>query len=135
MTGSEHPAKRQKKPSNAPERTQKKQRRQQKYRRSNTLIQKAYELSTMADVDVFLGIRDRTTGRIKTFCSDDKTGFWSSRMEHLVDSSLSIKFCLYCKLTFIENSLPYSRAKRARRFFFQKEKQKSYLNNHDRRRT
>lgn len=80
-------AKHQKIPSESSTRTQK-QRRQQKYRRSNTLVQKAYELSTMADVDVFLGIRDRKTGRIKTFCADDKTGFWSSRMEHLV--------CFYC---------------------------------------
>lgn len=62
MTDPEHDAKRQTKPSAAPTRTQN-QRRQQKYRRSNTLIQKAYKLSTMADVYVFLGIRDRTTGR------------------------------------------------------------------------
>lgn len=88
MGDPEHSAKRQKKLSDAHTKAQK-QKRQQKYRRSNTLIQKAYELSTMADVDVFLGIRDRTTGRIKTFCADDKTGFWSSKMEHLV-WSLSI---------------------------------------------
>lgn len=74
MTDPERDAKRQNKPSTAPTRTQK-QRRQQRYRRSNTLIQKAYKLSTMADVYMFLGIRDRTTERIKTLCADDKTRF------------------------------------------------------------
>ena len=109
MTDSEHAAKRQKMTSNSNPRT-KKQERQQKYRRSNTLVRKAYELSTMADVDVFLGIRDRTTGRIKTFCADDKTGFWSSRMEHLVCFLRSIREASYQKLILFteENLLPYS---------------------------
>ncbi|QKX62414.1 uncharacterized protein TRUGW13939_09575 [Talaromyces rugulosus] len=83
MADPEHEVKRQKKLSSPDARTQKKQRRQQKSRRSSTLIRKAYDLSELADVDVFLGIRDRTTGRIKTFCSDDDTGFWSSKMSHL----------------------------------------------------
>ncbi|KAL3713818.1 hypothetical protein TMatcc_002523 [Talaromyces marneffei ATCC 18224] len=55
--------------------------RQQRNRRGNTLIKKAYELSDIADADVFLGIRLRD-GRVRTFCAD-KTGFWSSKMSYL----------------------------------------------------
>lgn len=87
MADLKHEVKRQKKLSSLHSRTQK-QRRRLKNRRSNTLIQKAYELSAMADVDVFLDIRDRTTGRIKTFCADDNTEFWSSKMSHLVCPSI-----------------------------------------------
>jgi hypothetical protein len=94
MTDPEHEVKRQEKLSSTDARTQK-QRRQIKSRRSNTLIHKAYELSEMVDVDVFLGIRDRATGRIKTFCADD-TGFWSSKMSHLVCPS--VRCCMSFKL-------------------------------------
>jgi hypothetical protein len=61
---------------------QRRQKQQQRNRRGNTLIKKAYELSDIADADVFLGIRFRD-GRVKTFCAD-KTGFWSSKMSYLV---------------------------------------------------
>uniref|UniRef100_A0A093V6R5 Uncharacterized protein n=1 Tax=Talaromyces marneffei PM1 TaxID=1077442 RepID=A0A093V6R5_TALMA len=36
----------------------------------------------MANAEVFLGIRFRDTGRIKTFCADT-TGIWSSHLSHL----------------------------------------------------
>ncbi|KAF3406922.1 hypothetical protein DPV78_000273 [Talaromyces pinophilus] len=49
------------------------QKQQQRNRRGNTLIKKAYKLSDIADVDVFLGIRFQD-GRVKTFYAD-KTGF------------------------------------------------------------
>lgn len=62
---------------------QKKHKRQQRYRRGSTLLKKAYELSIMADAEVFLGIRFRDTGRIKTFCADT-TGIWSSHLSHLL---------------------------------------------------
>ncbi|QGA17405.1 hypothetical protein EYB26_005076 [Talaromyces marneffei] len=61
---------------------QKKHKRQQRYRRGGTLLKKAYELSIMADADVFLGIKFRDTGRIKTFCADT-TVIWSSHLSHL----------------------------------------------------
>ena len=61
---------------------QRRQKQQQRNRRGNTLIKKAYELSDIADADVFVGIRFRD-GRVKTFCAD-KTDFWSSKMSYLV---------------------------------------------------
>jgi hypothetical protein len=61
---------------------QRRQKQQQRNRRGNTLIKKAYELCDITDADIFLGIRFRD-GRVKTFCAD-KTGFWSSKMSHLV---------------------------------------------------
>jgi hypothetical protein len=61
---------------------QRKQKQQQCNRRGNTLIKKAYKLSNITDADIFLGIQFRD-GRVKTFCAD-KTGFWSSKMSHLV---------------------------------------------------
>jgi hypothetical protein len=62
---------------------QKKQKRQQRNRRGNTLIKKVYELSVVpvADADVFLGIRFRD-GRVKTFCAD-QTSFWSLDISYL----------------------------------------------------
>jgi hypothetical protein len=48
---------------------QKKHKRQQRNRCGSTLLKKAYELSIMADAEVFLGIRFRDTNRIKTFCA------------------------------------------------------------------
>jgi SRF-type transcription factor (DNA-binding and dimerisation domain) len=87
---------RQKTASSADART-KKQTRQAKNRRSHTLIRKAYELSTMAEVDVFLGIRDRATGRVKTFCADN-TGIWSEQMSHLVCPSVGCCCCVSFRL-------------------------------------
>jgi SRF-type transcription factor (DNA-binding and dimerisation domain) len=61
---------------------QRKQKRQQRNRRGNTLFKKACELSMLTDADVFLGIRFQD-GRIKTFCAD-KSSFWLSHISHLV---------------------------------------------------
>lgn len=70
------------KPQMSQDSLQRRQKQQQRNRRGNTLIKKAFELSDVADADVFLGIRFRD-GRVKTFCAD-KTSFWSSNMSHLV---------------------------------------------------
>ncbi|KAF3406924.1 hypothetical protein DPV78_000276 [Talaromyces pinophilus] len=59
-----------------------KKHRQQRNRRGNTLLKKAYELSIIANAEVFLGIRFCNTGRIKTFYADT-TGIWSSHLSHL----------------------------------------------------
>jgi hypothetical protein len=82
---------------------QKKHKRQQRNRRGGTLLKKAYELSIMADADVFLGIRFRDTGRIKTFCADT-TGIWSSHLSHLV----SFLTTLYAELIETGFILSYS---------------------------
>ncbi|KAH8706059.1 hypothetical protein BGW36DRAFT_260076, partial [Talaromyces proteolyticus] len=55
---------------------EKRQERQRRDRRGQTLIKKAYEISQLSNADVFLGIRFRDTGKMKTFCADS-TGVWS----------------------------------------------------------
>jgi SRF-type transcription factor (DNA-binding and dimerisation domain) len=69
---------------------QRKQKRQQRNRRGNTLFKKACELSMLTGADVFLGIRFQD-GRIKTFCAD-KSSFWLSQMSHLVLLRLQFGF-------------------------------------------
>lgn len=66
---------------------QKRHKRQQRNRRGNIRLKKAYELSIMANAEVFLGIRFRDTGRVKTSCADT-TGIWPSHLSHLVSKRL-----------------------------------------------
>ncbi|KAH8689045.1 hypothetical protein BGW36DRAFT_262539, partial [Talaromyces proteolyticus] len=61
---------------------EKKQRRQRRDRRSQTLIRKAYEISHLSNADIFLGIRLRDTGRMRTFCADS-SGIWYSCVSQL----------------------------------------------------
>lgn len=69
---------------------QQRRKRQQRNRRG-TLIRKAYEFSALVDTDVFVGIRDRKTGRIRTFLADPD-GFWSSQLSRLVKAPCCVMF-------------------------------------------
>lgn len=124
MAESEHGTKRQQTLFSADAKA-KKQRCQQKHRRSKTLIRKAYELSTKVEADVFLGIRDRATGKIKTFCAD-KTDIWSSHMSHLVRPSLYWLLHVL-QAEYIGLLLPHPRPKNARGLFIPKAIQHRYL--------
>jgi hypothetical protein len=67
-----------------PTKQQKRNKREQRLRRSQTLLKKAFEISYFdGEADIFVGIRFRDTGRVKTFCAD-QTGIWSAHCTHLV---------------------------------------------------
>lgn len=70
---------------------EKKQKRQRRDRRGQTLIKKAFEISQLSNADVFLGIRFRDTGKMKTFCAD-RTRVWSL----CVTPGMKLRL-LYCK--------------------------------------
>jgi hypothetical protein len=73
-----------------PTKKQKRNKREQRLRRSQTLLKKAFEISHFdGEADIFVGIRFRDTGRVKTFCAD-QTGIWSAHCTHLVGSDLSL---------------------------------------------
>lgn len=67
---------------------QKRNKREQRLRRSQTLLKKAFEISHLdGEADIFVGIRFRDTGRVKTFCAD-QTGIWSAQCTHLVSTDI-----------------------------------------------
>lgn len=67
-----------------PTKKQKRNKREQRLRRSQTLLKKAFEMSHFdSEADIFVGIRFRDTGRVKTFCAD-QTGIWSAHCTNLV---------------------------------------------------
>lgn len=70
----------------------KKQRRQCRDRRSQTLIRKVYEISRFSNANIFLSIRFRDTSWMRTFYADS-SGIWSSCVSQLV---LYLNLCI-CK--------------------------------------
>lgn len=87
---------------------ERKKTRQKQYRRTKTLMKKAFEVSRSCEADVFFGVRMKNSGHIYTFCADS-TGIWSFISSQLVWTLLLLLYDL--ELTQIRNRITRSRIK------------------------